>query len=231
MEVRSDEKWMNRAGLTYQRVLNCLLDALTQNTFPTGEFPQKIKFGGKTAKMEVRVDGNQTDRNRHTCKRALSHLLNPLTQNMPATGEMDDLRGPTCGPNGYLCNNDLETCKNRDKRTEKEGKGQPSANRIKDLVQLKWTATRAAMLTTMQRPQWSHVIQVPQPLHNVALQQRDSLQSAMHPMHHDLWSTAAPNKIYHFSGHLFGETDDLVGDKWNCCGIFTYLHKPKCGLL
>ena len=52
---------------------------------------------------------------------------------MPPTGETDDLRGLICGQNGYLCRNNLETCKNSCKRTVKGGKGQLNANGIEDL--------------------------------------------------------------------------------------------------
>ena len=97
-----------------------------------GDSNLKLEFGGQIIKTGVRVDGNQMDGHGRTSQWALSRPLDPLTRNVPPTGEMDDLRGPTCGQNGYLCNNDLETCKNGDKRTVKEGKGQPSTKGIGD---------------------------------------------------------------------------------------------------
>ena len=97
-----------------------------------GGFTPKLEFGGETIKTEVRADEKRTDEGGHTYQRAPHRPLDPPTRNVPPTGETDDLRGPTCGQNRYSCRKDLETCKNGDKRTVKEGKGQPSTNRIGD---------------------------------------------------------------------------------------------------
>ena len=210
-EVRSDEKRMNRDRLTYQRVPNCPLDALTRNAFPTGEFPPKIEFRGKTAKTEVRADGNQTDGDGRTSQRPQNQPLDPLTRNVPPTGEMDDLRGPTCSQNGYSCNNDLETCKNGDKRTVKEGKGQPNANGIRD--------SPCAVETDSNKScniGYSNAKAATESCDSalMANAQRGTTTKGLTAVCNtsdccDLRSTTAPNKIYYFPGHSFGETDDL----------------------
>ena len=94
-----------------------------------GSFTPNFEFGGEIIKTKVRADKKRTDRDRHTSQRVQNRPLDLLTWNVPPTGEMDNLRGPTCSQNGYLCNNDLETCK----RTIKGGKGQLNTNGIKDL--------------------------------------------------------------------------------------------------
>ena len=99
---------------------------------------------------------------------------------MPPTGETDNLQGPICSQNGYLCRNNLETWKSGCKRTIKGGKGQLKQTESKThLVQSKRTATRAAALTiATQRPHWSHVTRLSWPVHNAA--QRDSPRTVMH---------------------------------------------------
>ena len=99
---------------------------------------------------------------------------------MPPTGETDNLQGPICSQNRYLCRNNLETWKSGCKRTIKGGKGQLKQTESKThLVQSKRTATRAAALTiAMQRPQWSHVTRLSRPVHNAA--QRDSPRTVTH---------------------------------------------------
>ena len=76
-----------------------------------GDFTPNFEFEGKIIKTDIRVDKNQMDRDGNTSRRVQNWLLDPLTQNMPPTGETDDLKGPICGQNGFLCRNDLETWK------------------------------------------------------------------------------------------------------------------------
>ena len=173
-----------------------------------GDSNLKLEFGGQIIKTGVRADGNQMDGHGHTSQRALSHPLDPLTRNVPPTGETDDLRGPTCGQNGYLCNNDLETCKNRDKRTVKEGKGQPNANGIGDSPCAVETdddkscnVDRSPKAAT-ESCDPSHMVNAS----DASTRGLTALYNA--PSCCDLRSTAPPNKIYRFPGHPFGEIDD-----------------------
>ena len=137
-----------------------------------GNLTPKLKFGGEGIKTDVRSNKKWTNGNGLTYQRVLNRPLDPLTQDMPSTGQTDDLRGPTCGQNGHLCHNDLETCKDGCKRTIKGGKGQLKQTELRTyLAQLKWTATRAVVLTAaMDKLQWSQVTKIPR--HNAA--RRDS---------------------------------------------------------
>ena len=175
-----------------------------------GDSNPKLEFGGEMIETEVRKDGNQMDGHGRTSQRALSRPLDPLTRNVPPTGETDDLRGPTCGQNGYLCNNDLETCKDRDKRTVKEGKGQPSTKGIRDSPRAVETDSNKSC-----NVDYSNAKAATESCDSAltANAQRGTTTKGLTAVCnasdcHDLRSMAAPNKICHFPGHPFGETDD-----------------------
>ena len=153
-----------------------------------GDFTPNFKFGGEIIKTEVRADEKWTDRDGHTSQRVQNRPLDPLTRNVPPTGETDNLQGPICSQNGYLCRNNLETWKSGCKRTIKGGKGQLKQTELRTyLVQSKRTATRAAALTiATQRPQRSHVTRLSRPVRNAT--QRDS----PHTTTHSIVATSGP---------------------------------------
>jgi len=145
-----------------------------------GNLTPKLEYGGEGIETDVRSDKRRMNRDGHTSQRIRNQLLNLPTRSTPPTGQTDNLRRPTCGQNGHLCHNDLETCKDGCKRTIRGVKGQLKQMESRThLVQLKWTATRAAALTiAMQRPQWSHVTRLSRTVRNAA--QRDSPRTATH---------------------------------------------------
>ena len=122
-----------RQGDTVNGSANASIASDRGRSHHQGNFTPKFKFGGEIVKTDVRADRKWTDRDGHTSQRAQNRPLDPLTRNVPPTGETDDLEGPICSQNRYLCRNDLETCKNGCQRTVKEGKGQLNANGTKDL--------------------------------------------------------------------------------------------------
>jgi len=95
-------------------------------------------------------------------------MTDPPTRIVPPTGQTDNLEGPTCAQSGDPRCNDLETCKDSCKRTIKGGKGQLKQTELRTyLAQLKWTTTRAVVLTAAtDKLQWSQVTKIPR--HNAA---------------------------------------------------------------
>ena len=114
---------------------------------------------------------------------------------MPPTGETDDLEGPICSQNGYLCRNDLETCKNGHQRTVKEGKGQLNANGTEDLpcpvktdrnksCNIDYSSAKATMESC--DPTLTASVQCSTIMKGLTVHASNC---------HDPWSTATPNKI------------------------------------
>ena len=178
-----------------------------------GDFTPKFEFGDEIIKMDVRADRKWTDRDGHTSQGAQNQPLDPLTRNVPPAGETDDLEGPICSQNGYLCRNDLETCKNRCQRTVKEGKGQLNANGTEDLpcpvetdsnksCNVDYSNAKAAAESC--DPALTATVQCSAITKGLAAHASD---------HRDLWSTAISNKICVCSpANVFRE----INNPWIC---------------
>ena len=127
---------------------------------------------------------------------------------MPATGETNNFEGPTCKWSRYPHGNDLGTCKNGCQRAVKEEKGQLDTNRMKGLsCPVKTDDDKSCNVdrspkATMESCDLSHMVNVS----DISTRGLTTLYNV--PSCCNLWSMAAPNKIYCFPGHPFGKIDD-----------------------
>ena len=114
---------------------------------------------------------------------------------MPPTGETDDLEGPICSQNGYLCRNDLETCKNGHQRTVKEEKGQLNANRVEDLPCPVETDSNKSCSIDHSNAKAAAESCDPALMATAQCSAIMKGLTAHASDHHDLWSMAISNKI------------------------------------